>query len=579
MNSKKYWINIGGILVLALLLRLSGIMYGSNEVFRPDEDNVVGNAFTMSKTGDLNPHEFKYPAFQRYLLLPFFSAEFLLEVVNNRDIIDQVLQIIQGKSSRSSLREQIASMNQSRVYQGQKTSYILFGRILTVFMGVATVLLTGLLARRIYGNYWGILAAALLAVNFLHVRDSHFATLDVPAAFWGVLVIWFCCRIMEHGSWKDYLLAGLFTGFAIGTKYNMLIVFLPVLAAHWQSVKKQKLSLFQWKQSRRMVLAMVLVAVGFYLTNPYVFYDFRNFKLDFLSEMQHMRQGHFELKDASGWAYHISYTLPYGLGWGIYALSLWGIAVAFWKRHPFDWVLIAFVIPYLVAFSPGYTIFVRYMIPMVPLLCLFAVRGIVAAVEWLPSKSIMRNPMLLQRAGMLLVILLVIPGFVKSAYFDYLMTRDDTRILAKQWLEANVPYNSRMGLMTYYMVETLSKSKHYQLAPITNDTSQRVYLIKLNQFKKDAWKFNVDYYMLDFHPVLYSIPLTQLPVMSRDTPIAVFSPMRNTQVLPVKEDFNYIDAFYLPYKNLFQYSRSGPLICIYKTDTTGNLLPAGEKGN
>jgi hypothetical protein len=219
------------------------------------------------------------------------------------------------------------------------------------------------------------------------------------------------------------------------------------------------------------------------------------------------------------------------------------------------------------------------MIPMVPLLCLFAVRGIIAAVEWLPAQSMMRNPILLPRVGMLLVFLLVIPGFVKSAYFDYLVTQDDTRILAKQWLVANLPYQSRIGVMTQYSVDALLKSKHYQMVPILNYAPQRVYLTDLENFRENSWRYRMDYYMLDFHPVLYSIPLTQLPVMSRDTPIAVFSPMRNTQVLPVKEDFNYIDAFYLPYKNLFQYSRPGPLICIYKADTTGNLLPAGEKGN
>jgi hypothetical protein len=31
------------------------------------------------------------------------------------------------------------------------------------------------------------MAAWLLAVTFLHVRDSHFLTVDIPATFWGCL--------------------------------------------------------------------------------------------------------------------------------------------------------------------------------------------------------------------------------------------------------------------------------------------------------------------------------------------------------------------------------------------------------
>ena len=43
------------------------------------------------------------------------------------------------------------------------------------------------IAYRLAGRRAAVMAAWLLAVTFLHVRDSHFLTVDIPATFWGCL--------------------------------------------------------------------------------------------------------------------------------------------------------------------------------------------------------------------------------------------------------------------------------------------------------------------------------------------------------------------------------------------------------
>src|SRR5439155_1599151 len=55
-------------------------------------------------------------------------------------------------------------------------------RALDLIFGSVTVLVVFEFGRHAYGWLAGFLAAAALTVAFLHVRDSHFATLDVPLA-------------------------------------------------------------------------------------------------------------------------------------------------------------------------------------------------------------------------------------------------------------------------------------------------------------------------------------------------------------------------------------------------------------
>src|SRR5262245_5234082 len=50
---------------------------------------------------------------------------------------------------------------------------LLLGRMLTAALGTASVAATIAVARAAFGNPAGLVAGALLAVNFLHARDSH----------------------------------------------------------------------------------------------------------------------------------------------------------------------------------------------------------------------------------------------------------------------------------------------------------------------------------------------------------------------------------------------------------------------
>ena len=96
----------------------------------------------------------------------------------------------------------------------------------SALLGVATVAVVWWLGRRLFGPAAGLVAAALLALDDLHITYSRAALVDVSLTFFAMLAILCFCRVMRNGSWAWTVGAGLATGLAWNTKYNG---FLPVV--------------------------------------------------------------------------------------------------------------------------------------------------------------------------------------------------------------------------------------------------------------------------------------------------------------------------------------------------------------
>ena len=85
------------------------------------------------------------------------------------------------------------------------------------------------------GLRWGartaLLAAGLLAVMPLHVRESHYVLTDVPVTFLVMLTFLLSLRAHERATLGPFALAGAAAGLAAATKYNGgLAVLMPLIA-------------------------------------------------------------------------------------------------------------------------------------------------------------------------------------------------------------------------------------------------------------------------------------------------------------------------------------------------------------
>jgi hypothetical protein len=120
-----------------------------------------------------------------------------------------------------------------------------------------------------------------------------------------------------------------------------------------------------------------LMTVTFFLTTPYLLLDYQEAMRDFTVLGRSLRVGMTPRGLLGpGWLYHLRFSLVYGLGLPMLIAALGGIVVVA-RRQPTTALLLAsYPLAYYVVAGASADVFVRYMIPVVPFLCLFAAAGV-----------------------------------------------------------------------------------------------------------------------------------------------------------------------------------------------------------
>lgn len=393
------------ILGVGLGLRLWGIDFGlPNLNCRPDESTLVHKAAGMGK-GDLNPRFFNYPSLHFYVLAVFYGLYFCAGYLS-------------GTFAGLADFEHRCLVDPSAVY--------LAGRVLGAGLGVASIAVLYLIGRSGGGRRLGLVAAALLSVAFLHTRDSHFLTVDIPASFHLLVAYLFYFRYLQRGRWGELAWGAVFLGLAASTKYNLgVFVAAQVLAVVLGPAGAAR--------GRQLAGSLALTGLAFVAGTPFALLDWPSFWRDLSFERAHFAAGHGQ--DLGwGWVRHLSFTLPMGLGWPLFGASLAGCAWLGWRRRPADLILLGGILAYYAVAGSGKLVFPRYMLPLVPLLCLSAAIGLEeVARRWRGLWAV-------------LVLAALIPGVALSWQHDQLLTRTDTRLLAAEWIEAQVPDGANIAM-------------------------------------------------------------------------------------------------------------------------------------
>lgn len=363
--------------------------------------------------------------------------------------------------------------------QSPIASYNLLARWLSALVGAASVLPVYALGARLWDRRTGLLAAAFLAVCFLHVRSSHYGVPDATVAFFSVLAAYFAVRLLPERRWRDYLLAGLFAGLALSAKLLAWpILLLPALVHLAAPLDRPDLTAVGSVLARlrrlfalRLVVAYVVALVAAVATMPQILVE-TEAVLGFWRQAAMVGQsgglGHFRLDDGGpAWTY--LYTLLWGTGALMTAAIFGGFVLAVfrpgnWRAIPL-WIVTALYLLFL--FRPGNIYHSRYLVAVMPLLVLFAGR----LVGWLIARTAQGQRR--RVAAMVVATLLVgLQPLVASIRHDILLTRPDTRTLAKEWIEANVPAGRTIAVETNIFSPPLSRPAR----PLP--FSERVYDVK-----------------------------------------------------------------------------------------------------
>jgi hypothetical protein len=376
------------ICALGLALRLYGLNWDQGNAIHPDERQIL---FTVMQLGwphswgeffsahsPLNPQFFAYGSFPMYLLA-LLGYCFHIQATDPGSIVT--------------------------------LSYL--GRVLSAIFDSGTILLTGLLALRLSGKTqstrgWScaLLAAALVAFTPLQVQLSHFFAVDTVLLFFVMLTLLSCVYIVETERvllWS--LSAGVSCGLALGTKFSAAPLVVPVCVAFLLRLYRRR----DW-YSILTGLSVVagMTAVVFLLVEPYALIDRDEF-VQQVSVQGSMARGELDFPFVRQFAG----TTPY-----IYELQnmvLWGMGVLLgivacvaccwfiWRvcRGKFDgWlVILSWVVVYGAIICSFYVKFMRYMLPVYPLLTLMAAALLVGAVPAFSARRTGASPVPTELGG------------------------------------------------------------------------------------------------------------------------------------------------------------------------------------
>jgi hypothetical protein len=410
---------------VALGLRLWGLDFGYGQPrARPDEELFLGPALHMF--GDsLNPGLLDYG----------FPEGFFLLLHGALRVYARVLAWWYGQE-----------VSLGCLFALAPTRLLLVGRALSAALGTLTLVPTALLARRLVpprqGTRAALLGALLLAVNYLHGRDSHFAVTDATLTLAVAWAAWAMARAGEDGRPAHALLAAACTGLAVAVKWTALFL-VPVLGI--------ALAVMVWRgrgsparRSGVALLALAALVLGFVALCPHVPGSLAETWSGLVSHQ--MRYDPKEvarfLLDPSvdpgiGLVFHSRVTLPIALGWPGLVAAATGLAFALRRRAPGAWTcLLVLVFLYGAAVGPTRLLFVRYCLPVMPVLAALAAAGVVYAHAVLTPRRLPRASGVVLAT---LVVLVALPPAARLVRADLLLASADTRDLAARWLLAHAP--------------------------------------------------------------------------------------------------------------------------------------------
>jgi len=412
VNARRARLGLSLALLAGLLLRFWALTQGIGFNPGPDEPEVMERAVRMMKTGDLNPHFFDYPGLYMYV-----------------------------EGSVSVLRFMTGAM-QGRwpaLAQAPTEDFYLWARAMTAILGTATVWVVYRAGLR-WGPQTALLAAVLIAVMPLHVRESHYALTDVPTTFAVMVTFLLSLRAHERERVTAFALAGAAAGLAGALKYNgILAVAMPLISC----------ALTPRLRGSRLVCAMWIAAAtvaAFLAGAPYTLLDLPNFLNQFARLSSEYRMPPAVSEPV--WLIYLKH-LRIALQWPGSLMVLGGFAVGAWRiaRDPdrLRWVMaLGFPLLYFYFVSHQNIIYARYLLPIVPFLSLLAAAAVVAFVGWMRRAGV---PIRVRHAVTIaLTVIAIAPPAYSAINYNADAAKTWTQRLAYEWICRELPHGTSIRI-------------------------------------------------------------------------------------------------------------------------------------
>ncbi len=548
---KKNW-SLICIIGLALFLRFWGLNYGLPYFLIDDERTLVYGALKMGELKTLIPalhaEEFKilyYAPLMSYIYL-FFITPFVL------------IQYFTGHFANLAEIANYFVIDPGPIW--------LIARAINALIGAASVFLLFLIGKKAFNNWVGLISASFLTTSFLHIQFSHFTRLWGPSLFIVLLVMFLSLCIWKSPKIKYYLWMGIVGGLGFGTNYILPVTLFIFLMAHFATGKNSILNKLKDRKLWLTIVVFVLLAGIFTMIFPQLFVGWTGLgRLEgALAANRSFSQFLFvSFAYMKALLFYEPLVLIFSLvGLAFFYFKSKGLALVF-LTWPVFWLLITYFI--LHGGYIGGNPHLHYILVIIPWLILPASYAVYQLAAKLPS--VLRI--------ILLILVFAYPAAASLQYVN-LLGQKDTRILAKEWVEENIPQGSRIVSNWNYinpiptkesilLQEELDEDSIRALDKALLKTESSEYpqpsynLLKLAYVDKEKWIIPQDYqYFLVFFWKEENLLPEEKRIMERGRLIAEFkqSDAGNPE--------NINAGLYMPVSTIFYWDRLGPIVRIYE---------------
>lgn len=453
--------------------------------------------------------------------------------------------------------------------------FFLIPRAIVATAGTITVLVIYKLGRQLHDEATGLVAAFFLAFTLMHARSSHFGTTDVVMTLLITLATVLMADAHRSRTRAKFLAAGVAAGLAAATKYNAVLLVVPMVTSHL-------LNAFDSPGHRRAALLDpgifyfgVAFAVAFGIGVPFVVVDQARF-LAAMRVLSHALQtGDARLDLDSGWIHNVTFSLRYGIGLPLLVTGLAGAAAMLWLEPRKAILFLSFPVAYYMVASNLRLLFVRYTMPLVPFLCVAAAYLVCRGVEWLFTlrhARAIRRPWPVRLATATVAIALISSSVVRVWAFDQVLSQTDNRVMVSEWFANHVAPGSSV----------LQSGSRYGLAQFDR------------RLAYTEWRWDGGRGIFLIHPAGQRSGIRPAPddrpawIVIQDSPLP--STTQEIVLEFLKEDYalaaafkafsrsddlvyDQLDAFFVPFSGFENVTRPGPNFAVYKR----HGLPADDE--
>jgi len=540
VRQRRVLVALGLILCVAAVVRFWGLAFGlPHTQARPDETHIIEAARTML-SGRL-PRFYDYPWLYIGQLSLIYIGYYFWGLATG---------------TFHTLAEMVAS------WPAYWAPFFLLSRAMAAAYGTATIYVVFRTARRLWGDTAALASSLFLAFAFSHARDSHFGTTDTALTFFIVLSVSLLIEAHGTGRQRQFAVAGLAGGLGAATKYNALLLVLPIVASYVLQFASAADRARAARDPRLFTYGLPFLA-AFAIGIPFVVLDFPNFMLAMRELQSSMTHGDQRLGLPNGWVYHLVNSLRYGL---TLPLLVAGLAGAVWLgvRAPATAVLLlAFPVGYYAVAGGLRNLFFRYTIPLVPFLCLTAGYLVWQIGERLGASAGRRS--LAGAISAVLAVLVIGQSALNVWRFDRIVNRTDNRVMVTEWFEQHVPPGSSV----------LQSGSRYGVAQFPRAPAYKEWI-----WDRDGGFFKIagrpaqgepEWIVLQDSPLPSSTQELVTQLLSKDYVLTA-----TLKAVALRDDLVYDrqDMFYVPFSGLDAVTRPGPNFAIYaRRDVAFNAHP------